>query len=356
MCLALLGAGERLAWNVDRHGYRLACLKDFLGNLVFSFSYSCCGCKEALSAVALMGMLAYWCIFSETNTSSNNCQFQRKRIFHTIFLKAETISVSFVAHCLIEMFSWIMAMSTYSSLNSATSHQNQILAFNNNSLQQSSYLIFLTMIYLTVMLCSGVLTHRIIQLGSFYTMAGTLVAPLWFTLSDIIAEIYGYRIARKIVWFGFGCQAMFAIACYAIIQIPSPEFINNQIAYSTVLGSMLQTCISAFVAYIIAGFINIYLISRWKILWNGRFFWLRSLGSSTISELIFTVIAVSLIQYDKLPLSKIITIIAVSYSLKIIYAVILAAPANYISLMIKKADEIDVYDFGVNYNPFRLAD
>jgi len=225
----------------------------------------------------------------------------------------------------------------------------------NKSPRQSGYLLFLAMMYVTIMLCSGVLTHRLIQLGPVYTMAGTLVAPLWFTLSDIIAEIYGYKIARKLVWFGFICQTIFAIACNFLIHMPSPNFLDNQNAYSTVLGSILHTCLSAFVAYIFAGFLNIYLISKWKILLMGRYFWLRSLGASTISEFIFTTLAVFFIQVGKLPLNQILTIIMVSYTLKVIYTIVLAFPANLLVFVIKKADGINVYDYSTNFNPFKLT-
>lgn len=226
----------------------------------------------------------------------------------------------------------------------------------NNEPRQSGYLIFLAMMYMNVMLCSGVLTHRLIQLGPFYTMAGTLIAPLWFLLSDIIAEIYGYKVAKKIVWFGFICQTVFALFCSILIQIPSPNFLDNQNSYLIVLGSILHTCISAVTAYIIGGFINIYFISKWKLLLKGKYFWLRSLGATTISELIFTVLAVSLIQFGKLPLNKILAIIGVSYSLKVTYAIILAFPANLLVNLIKKSDGIDVFDKNINYNPFRIKD
>lgn len=240
-----------------------------------------------------------------------------------------------------------------SAIQSATFEQDK-LSLENKSPRQSGYLLFLAMMYLTVMLCSGVLTHRLIQLGPVYTMAGTLVAPLWFTLSDIIAEIYGYQVARKLVWFGFICQAVFAIVCNLLIQIPSPDFVDNQAAYFTVLGSILHTCLSAFVAYIFAGFINIYLISKWKILFMGRHFWLRSLSASTISEFIFTVLAVFLIQIGKLPFNQMLTIMAVSYTLKVIYTTILTFPATFLAIAIKKADGIDVYDHHTDFNCFKL--
>jgi len=250
-------------------------------------------------------------------------------------------------------------MQSLSTLNAdahpSSAFEQYKVSLENKNPRQSGYLLFLAMIYLTIMLSSGVLTHRLIQMGPVYTMAGTLIAPLWFTVSDVTAEIYGYKVARKLVWFGFICQAIFAIVCNFLIRIPSPDFLDNQAAYFTVLGSILHTCLSAFVAYVLAGFINIYLISKWKILLTGRYFWLRSLGASTISEFIFTVLAVFLIQMGKLSLSQMLTIMATSYALKVVYAIILAFPANLLTMIIKKADRIDIYDHHTNFNPFKLT-
>ncbi|MBV9575757.1 MAG: queuosine precursor transporter [Gammaproteobacteria bacterium] len=247
-------------------------------------------------------------------------------------------------------------MSSIPVLNVNNVNNKIYLPLTNHTSRQSGYLLFLTMMYLTVMLCSGVLTHRIIQLGPFYTMAGTLVAPLWFFLSDLITEVYGYRIAKKILWFGFFCQLIFALICNLLIKIPSPDLLSKQMAYVTVLDSMLRTCASAFAAYIIGGSLNIYFVSRWKILLSGKNFGLRSLGATTIAELIFTILAVFLIQIGKLPLSNILIIIVVSYSLKVIFAFLLAFPANLIANFIKQHDQIDVYDENINYNPFRIND
>ncbi len=229
------------------------------------------------------------------------------------------------------------------------------IALENENQSQSSYLLFLAMMSLNIMLCTGVLSSMMVKVGFLYTMAGTLIVPLWFTVNDIIAEIYGYQVAKKIIWFGFVCQALFGIVANLLIQLPEPGFAHNQLAYQTVLKPVLHICASGFFAFIAGGFINIYLISKWKILLRGRYFWLRSLGASTIAEFIFTTLAVFFIQFGKLPLSGILTIIITSYSLKVIYSIFLAYPANLLALAIKKADGVDVYDYKINFNPFKFV-
>lgn len=215
---------------------------------------------------------------------------------------------------------------------------------------QYKYFAILVMMYVTITLCSMVLTYRMVS-RPFLTQAGTFVKPIWFTLSDIIAEIYGLQISKKLIWFCFICQTFFVIACELLIRLPAPDLsVGNKMAYDVVLGSLWWTTISSLMAYLIAGYININIITRWKVMVQGRYFWLRSMGASGVSEAIYTIIAVAMIQIGH-PLTYIIKIIAASFLLKIIYIVILSWPANLLVLHIKKVTGLDAYD-SIEFNPF----
>lgn len=56
---------------------------------------------------------------------------------------------------------------------------------------------------------------------------------------------------------------------------------------------------------------------------------------------------------DKLP--YFFELVAISIGSKLIVLIVLAYPANFICYMLKKAQHIDVYDHGVNYNPFKTT-
>lgn len=217
------------------------------------------------------------------------------------------------------------------------------------------FLTSLSMIFIAAALCSAVLTHRLVYIGfGFITQGGTLLAPFWFILGDIIAEIYGYDRCKQVIWTTLFCQAAFGIFCYLVIQMPYPTGWSNNNAYELVLGGIIRTTFSAFIAFFIGSFLNIFLLVRWKVLLKGKYFWLRSLGASTLSELIFTILAVFMIQFGKLSLDNIIKIIIVSYSIKLIYSFILVYPSNLLVSYIKYKEGIDVYDKKTNFNPLKF--
>jgi queuosine precursor transporter len=218
-------------------------------------------------------------------------------------------------------------------------HKKIILQKDDN--QQSRCLLFLVMAYMAVMLSSGILTSKLILIGSMVTFAGAVVAPFWFIISDIIAEIYGLKIARLVLWYSFFCQLLFSTLCVLLSQAPSPDFWTGQSAYDFITKPLLRITFSAFAAYMISGYLNIYLITKWKILTKGKYFWLRSMGASIIGEAIFTIIAVSMIEFHKAPLDIIIKIILTSYTIKIICSTFFSVPAAIIAQWIKKIDMVN---------------
>src|SRR5438552_774538 len=119
--------------------------------------------------------------------------------------------------------------------------------------QPRKYLPLLAMLYVSIMLCTAVLSDDILKVGHTITMAGTLFIPVAFMLSDMIAEVYGYQIARQIIWYLFICQFIFALACELSLHMTHPAFWQGQSAYTVVLGDQIRIAISAFVAYVISG-------------------------------------------------------------------------------------------------------
>src|SRR3990167_4678275 len=213
------------------------------------------------------------------------------------------------------------------------------------------YLAMLSMLYMTIIITVCVLSNKIIIIAGHVTMAGTLFIPFWFILSDIITEIYGYKISRQIIWFSFLCLFIFSILCSIALHLSSPHFWHGQSAYNLVLGDATRITASGLVAYIISGSINIYLLVRWKFLLKGKYFLLRSFCASTIGELIYTVLAVVMIQYHVLTCSEMEKIIITSYTIKIICTFLSAFPANFVVSLLRK-NEIST-DSDDNINPFK---
>ncbi len=178
--------------------------------------------------------------------------------------------------------------------------------------------------------------------------------PFVFILDDIIAEIYGYKITRTVILSGFAVQTLFALACQLIVLAPYPASFKEASAYTYILGpTLLRIDISGFVAYIIANLVNTYVLTRWKVLLQGRRFWLRSLGSSAFSEALYSLIAIIMIEINSIATKNLFKLVAASFLIKLIFSLIFAAPAQFFVNHIKRWIGIDVYDFPNKLTSFK---
>jgi len=214
---------------------------------------------------------------------------------------------------------------------------------------------FLALIYVTIMLITVAVAYKIVKLGDVVIVSSTLVLPAWYVLSDVIAEVYGYKISRQLIWLGLSCVFVFIFSCVFLIHLPSPSYWYYQADYEFVFDRLPRVFIGSFFGLLTGSFLNIYILTKWKILTRGKYFWLRSAVSSSIGEAVFTVITITANYIGVFQLSHVMELMAVSYIFKIITSIISVIPASVLASYLKKLEGIDVYDYNTNFNPFKIA-
>lgn len=210
------------------------------------------------------------------------------------------------------------------------------------------------MLFMTIKLTTIVLIYKIIHIGHFSASASTLVIPLWFLMGDVITEVYGYKIARHIIWIAVICQFIFAFLCSSLISFSPALILNHQDAYSQVLGKLPRVTFASSLAIIGGAFINVYVVSKWKILLKGKYFWLRSLGATAVGELVFTTAAYLIEFLGVVPYTALFQLMIISYIIKLILNPLLIIPSQIIATTLKRLEGIDTYDYGTNFNPFKI--
>lgn len=214
------------------------------------------------------------------------------------------------------------------------------------------FLIFLAIFYFTGWAASYPLVYKIVSFHRIVESSAIFLFPFCYALSDVITEVYGYRIARQVVWAGIICGFIFCAALEIISRVPGAIFWHHNSSYEIVLGNVLRVYIAMTVASFVGNFLNIYIISKFKIIMHGKNFWLRSLFSTGIGELIFTLVGGTMVYAGVQPWSKIIFLMLDGYLFKMLYALIAVWPTVLIVMLLKKAEKTDAYDYNVNYNPF----
>ena len=227
--------------------------------------------------------------------------------------------------------------------------------FPSNTETKPQWLYLFCMLYITVLLLSTILVHKMMRIGMYSVSAGTFVFPFSYLLGDIIAEVYGYSFSRRLIWSSLLCLFVFDMCSALFAHTKPPSYWFYQKDYLHVLGELPRIFMGDLIGINAGAFVNIYALTKWKLLTQGQFFWLRSIGATCIGEAVFVLCAMSIMFLGVIPFYDYVEIMILAYLFKILFAAIMAYPAQHLVEFVKKQEGIDVFDTTTNFNPFSLA-
>ena len=157
---------------------------------------------------------------------------------------------------------------------------------------------------------------RFIQLGPLALAVGVLPYPLTFLCTDLISELYGRARANFLVSVGLGINflilGVLTLGAFAppvpeevmppwqILQLAAPVTLPNgttleseaglfQLIYATTSGAVF----ASMMAYVAAQYCDVQLYHFWKRVTDGKHLWLRNNFSTLVSQLVDSVMVVS---------------------------------------------------------------
>ncbi len=219
------------------------------------------------------------------------------------------------------------------------------------------YLMFFTAAFISCFIVQGVLLNRLILIGhGSYVTGGTFIFFMSPLIIDIVAEVYGFRIARQLLWLGIFAIIFLTISTAIVVRLPSPKFWEKtDDAYFISMHTLVRSAVAGIIAVFLGQFINIYLISKLKIFTRGRYFWLRSVSSSLIGDTITVATSIILIFYGRIQIKDLSSLLIPELAIMVSFTALGAVPALILARVTAKAENIYVYDLGISFNLFSLS-
>lgn len=226
-----------------------------------------------------------------------------------------------------------------------------------NQIQFKDYkcLYILSALYFMAIINSSVFANRLILTPLGILSGASIFSPVWLMLGDMIAEVYGYKMARHLFWIALFSELIFCLISQGMLYLPIPESWHGSDTYQLMTDHLVRFALLDLLAITIAWRINIHLLIKWKILLKGRYFWLRSLGSSGIGSIIYTLIGVTLCVVGVYPLHEVISIVAWAIATKMIGLIILSPIGQLIVVYLKRIEGPLENNYLASFNPFKKA-
>ncbi len=234
-------------------------------------------------------------------------------------------------------------------------------------MQFSGRLVLIIALAITVLLVSNIIASKPLQLfelpfeflGSTSVVASVSIIcfPLGYIISDVLTEVYGFRVARGVIWLGFLCNFIMVALFWIAVSIPPAGFwVDAHDAYAGVLVSAGWLLAGSFVAYLVGEFANAMVMVVLKNLTEGRMLWLRTISSTIVGQgidsILFYAIAfgVSGLWGWQAALGGAVT----AWIIKTLYEVA-ATPLTYLVVgWLKRTEKMDVYDAPHSLNPLGI--
>lgn len=214
----------------------------------------------------------------------------------------------------------------------------------------------LDILFNVCLIAANLLETKVIQIGSLTVTAGLLVFPISYIINDCIAEVWGFKKARLIIWSGFAMNFFVVALGLIAVAIPAAPFWEGEEHFDFVFGMAPRIVAASLMAFLVGSFLNAYVMSKMKVASRGRHFSARAilstLAGETADSLIFFPVAFGgIIAWRELLIMMCIQII-----LKSMYEVIILPVTIRVVKAIKKIDGSDVYDTDISYNVLKVRD
>jgi uncharacterized integral membrane protein (TIGR00697 family) len=193
----------------------------------------------------------------------------------------------------------------------------------------SQNIVILAALFCVALVVSNIISGKMFQapFGIVLTSAVWLF-PIVYIIGDVVPEVYGLEVARKIIWLGFIANLFAVIFFMLTIVLPYPVFFEGQSAYQVVLGFTPRLLFASFCAYLIGTNANAWVLVKMKQMTNGKWLWSRTIGSTLVGETLDSIVFMSLAFYGIVPTVALPGMILAQAVFKITYE-ILATPLTY---------------------------
>lgn len=216
--------------------------------------------------------------------------------------------------------------------------------------------------FVAVLLCSNLIgVHKVSSVnlplyGEYIFGTGVLFFPLSYLFGDILTEVYGYARSRKVIWAGFGALIFASLMAYIVTSLPAAKTMSaeQQAAVNLIFGQTWRIVIASLTAFWLGEFVNSFVLAKMKLLTEGRYLWMRTIGSTFAGEAVDSLIFYPIAFLGTWSNEQVISVMIGNYFIKVFWEVI-ATPVTYkIVAFLKRAEHEDYYDRETDFNPFTL--
>lgn len=206
------------------------------------------------------------------------------------------------------------------------------------------------------LIAANLLETKVIQVFGITVTAGLIVFPISYIINDCIAEVWGFKKARLIIWSGFVMNFFVVALGQVAVALPAAPFWEGEESFNFVFGMAPRIVMASLSAFLVGSFLNAYVMSKMKIASKGKNFSARAIWSTVVGETGDSIIFFPIAFAGIIPWNELILMMGVQIVLKSLYEVLVLPVTIRVVKYIKKVDGSDVFDENISYNILKVKE
>ena len=206
------------------------------------------------------------------------------------------------------------------------------------------------------LIAANLLETKVISFCGLTVTAGLLVFPVSYIINDCIAEVWGFRKARLIIWTGFAMNFFVVSLGLAAVALPAASFWEGEEHFNFVFGMAPRIVAASLAAFLVGSFLNAYVMSRMKLRSGGRHFSVRAIASTVVGETADSLLFFPITFGGVIAWPELTRMMALQIVLKSLYEVVILPVTVRVVRYVKRVDGSDVYDDGISYKVWKVRD
>lgn len=174
------------------------------------------------------------------------------------------------------------------------------------------------------------------------TDGGAFLFPLTYILGDLLAEVYGMRLARRAIILGFGIALLASLTFLAVDSAPAAPGWDLGNAWHAVLGFVPRIVAASLAGFVVGQFLNAYVVVRLRDRARPGSLWWRLVSSTLVGELADTTIFCTVAFGGLIDLGTMVNYIVVGYVWKVGVEVVMLPITLRVIKAVKRHEGIGV--------------
>jgi uncharacterized integral membrane protein (TIGR00697 family) len=224
--------------------------------------------------------------------------------------------------------------------------------------------VMLGMYFVCFLIMSNLTASKVASLpfpfiGDIEFPAALIFFPVTYLFSNVLTEVYGYKIARMVIWCGFSCSVVMMVGTWSAVQLPGAQAWldsaeNVQASYALLFDTYTRVFLASSLAYFFGEFLNSMVLAKLKILSAGRRLYIRVIGSTIVGVTVDSAVFCFVAFYGILSDESILAMAIMQVAFKVTYEIAMLPVTYRIVAFLKRRDRVDYFDVETNFNPFSL--